>query len=341
MLSYDGSMLRRPSMPPRQPALLAALVLAVASCGGDDATSDASVQVVATTTMLGDVVGDVVECAGGHTTTLMPRGADPHDFQASSAQVAELVRADLVVANGLGLEEGLADALASAASDGARVMEVAPLVDPIEFGGSHADEHDHGDEEAHAAEGEPADEAERDHGSLDPHFWHDVARMATATELVAAELGQLTGDAATFERCGAEVAAELRKVDTDVRELLAPIPADRRVLVTDHDAFGYFAEAYDFEVVGVVIPGGSTLAEPSSAELSELIDTITREGVPAIFANPANPTALVDTVAAEAGAQVEVVELYVGSLGPEGSDGDTYAKMMTANAQRIAAALAG
>jgi zinc/manganese transport system substrate-binding protein len=314
-------------------AAAAAVALALAACGGDGGTSEAGVQVVATTSMLGDVVGDVVECAGGRTTTLMPRGADPHDFQASSAQLAELVRADLVVANGLGLEEGLADALASAEADGARVLEVAPLVEPIEFGGGHADEDEHGAEDEHAAEDE--------HGSLDPHFWYDVGRMAAAAELVGDELGEVTGDAESFERCGAEVAARLREVDTEVRSILAPVPAERRVLVTDHDAFGYFAEAYDFEVVGVVIPGGSTLAEPSSAELAALVDTITAEGVPAIFANLANPSALVDAVAAEVGSQLKVVELYVDSLGPEGSDGDTYAGMMTTNARRIAAALAG
>jgi zinc/manganese transport system substrate-binding protein len=111
------------------------------------------------------------------------------------------------------------------------------------------------------------------------------------------------------------------------------------VMVTDHDAFGYLADAYDFEVAGVVIPGGSTLAEPSSAELAELVETIQAEGVPAIFSNTADSSALVDAVAAEAGTQVEVVELFVGSLGPDGSGADTYTGMVTTNAQLIADAL--
>ena len=125
-----------------------------------------------------------------------------------------------------------------------------------------------------------------------------------------------------------------------MRDILAAVPTDRRVLVTDHDALGYFADAYDFEVAGVVIPGGSTLAEPSSAELADLVQTIDAEGVSAVFSNTANSTALVDAVATEAGTQVEVVELFIGSLGSPGSGADTYAGMVTTNAQLIADALA-
>jgi zinc/manganese transport system substrate-binding protein len=130
-------------------------------------------------------------------------------------------------------------------------------------------------------------------------------------------------------------------LDDEVRTILEVIPDERRILVTDHDALGYYADAYDFEVAGVVIPGGSTLAEPSSAELAELVEVIEDEQVPAIFANSANPTALVDAVAAETGTEVAVVDLFVDSLGPEGSGVETYQDMMRTNAQRIADALAG
>jgi zinc/manganese transport system substrate-binding protein len=323
----------------RRPAsslgVLIAASLVAAGCGtgssdddGTDAAQDTGSPAglaIGTTTMLGDVVGEIMECASGTAQTLMPVGADPHDFSASSEQVAALVDADLVVANGLGLEEGLADALEGAEADGATVMEVAALVDPIEFaGGGHSNEE--GEEQAH------------EHGSMDPHFWHDTARMAQAAELVGAELAELTGDDA-YATCGTEVHDALMETDEQVRDILAAVPAEKRVLVIDHDAFGYFAQAYDFEVAGVVIPGGSTLAEPSSAELAELVEVIEAEGVPAIFSNSAASSALVDAVAAEAGTQVEVVELFVGSLGPKGSGADTYAGMVTTNAQRIADAL--
>ena len=317
------------------PVLVGALVLA--GCGSDSgSTSDGDGDtttlpigtdtVVATTTVLGDVVGRIAACVGAPSVALMPIGVDPHDFSPSSAQVAELLDAPLVVANGLGLEEGLADALASAEADGARVLEVAEQVDPLPFtGDTHEDED---------ADDEHADE----HGGLDPHFWHDVSRMADAAELIGADLAETTGEA-RWSECGTTIADQLRVLDDEVRGILDSVPADRRVLVTDHDAFGYFADAYGFEVAGVVIPGGATLAEPSSAELADLVDVITEKSVPAIFSNTSAPTSLTEAVAAEAGSDVTVVPLYVGSLGPAGSGADTYAGMMTTNAQRVADAL--
>ena len=349
--------MRRPSTPL---AVLFAVGLAVAGCGTDGTDDDGADPAqeasgdgaaVATTTMLGDVVADIVECAGGTSETLMPVGVDPHDFSASSDQVASMVSAQLVVANGLGLEEGLESALEGAEADGAVVVEVAPLVDPIEFGGGHSHEEDeehsetddHSDEEDadedHSDKEDHSDEEHaHDNGSLDPHFWHDVGRMAEAAELIGADLADRTGDD-TYGACGTEVHDELVEVDTEVRDILAAVPADQRVLITDHDALGYFADAYDFEVAGVVIPGGATLAEPSSQELSELVETIKTEAVPVVFSNNANPTDLVPAVAAEVGDDIDVVELYIGSLGPEGSGAETYVGMVTTNAERIAAAL--
>jgi len=279
---------------------------------------------VATTTVWGSIAGQIAECAGGSVTTLMPVGADPHDFTPSSDQVATMVDADLVIANGLGLEEGLESAMESAQQDGAVVFEVAPLLDPMPF---------EAEGEVHA-EGEEA----HSHGE-DPHVWLDVTRAAGAAELIGAEMAKVTGDAA-YETCGTEVGQELRSTNDAVVETLAAVPADKRILVTDHDAFGYFAEAYDFRIEGVVIPGGSTLAEPSSAELASLAQAIQDSGVKTIFANTANPSALVDALAAEVG-DVQVVELYVGSVGEPGSEAATYQGMMTTNATRISDALSG
>lgn len=310
---------------------LGAVALGLGGCGGEDASDgDAgggNVSVVATTTVLGDIAGQVASCGGGEVRTLMPVGVDPHDFAASSEDVTAMVRADLVVANGLGLEEGLRSAVDAAAQDGARVFEVAPALDPLPFG----EEGQQGEEEAAEEDG---------HGSLDPHVWLDVSRMATAAGLIGDELTAVTGDDA-FAACGAQAATDLAALDAEVRSILDAVPAESRVLIVDHDAFGYFAAAYDFDVAGVVIPGGSTLGEPSAAELADLVQTLTDTGVEAIFANVANPTVLVDAVAAETGTAVDVVELFVGSLGPEGSGAETYAGMMTTNAQRIADALAG
>ncbi|CAN5717085.1 hypothetical protein BH24ACT3_BH24ACT3_08000 [soil metagenome] len=134
---------------------------------------------------------------------------------------------------------------------------------------------------------------------------------------------------------------ELRQLDTDVEAVLDDVPEERRALVTNHEVFAYFADRYDFEVIGAVIPGGSTLAEPSAAELDELSEAIESEGVPAIFAETSAPDRLVEALAREASIEVEVVELFAESLGEEGSGADSYVGMMTTNAERIADALGG
>lgn len=296
---------------------------AATDVGSGPASGDGGVAVIATTTVWGDIARQVVDCAGiGSVRTLMPVGADPHDFTASSKDVVAMAGADLVITNGLGLEEGLADSLDAAQKDGATVLELAPQLDPVPFG-DHA--HDHEDGAVHAHDGD------------DPHVWMDVSRVAAAATIIGDRLAEQTGKQ-DFARCGTAVSDSLKSLNDEVVRILSVVPADRRILVTDHDAFGYFSDAYGFEVAGVVIPGGSTLAQPSSAEMAQLTATVKDAGVPAIFANTANPQALVDALAAEVG-DIQVVDLYVGSLGPADSGADTYQGMMRTNAQRIADAL--
>jgi zinc/manganese transport system substrate-binding protein len=274
----------------------------------------ASVSVTVSTTVLGSVVGQVVTCAGGEVQTLMPVGADPHAYSPASSDVATMVRAKLVVTNGLGLEEGLTSALQAAEEDGARIFEVGPELDPQPL--------------AHAPD------------RLDPHVWMDVSRMAKAAALVGDELATVTGDS-NYATCGRTVEAALMETDAEIRAILSTVPAESRILVTDHRAFGYFGEAYGYTTAGVVISGGSTLAQPNSSDLAALADTMRTTGVTAIFANTANPTALVDALAQEVGSQVSVVDLYVGSLGAPGSGADTYQGMMITDAHLMADALKG
>ncbi len=297
--------------------LLALLVVAlmVGACG--NANSDTTgVRVVATTTILADVARNVVGDAGS-VEVLLPVGADPHDYQASARQVAAIQEADLVIANGLDLEEGLADVLDSAAADGANLLTVAPLLDPLPFGNDNA---------ADAAAGD------------DPHVWLDPLRMADASRMIAEELTKVDGDV-DWTAKGDSYARELETADVAIQAILEVVPPQDRRLVTNHDALGYFASRYGFEVVGVVIPGGSTLAEPSSAQLTELVSVVEREQVRAIFAETTNPEVLADAVAAEAGGDVLVVELFTGSLGEASSGAGTLIEMLTTNAQRIAQAL--
>jgi zinc/manganese transport system substrate-binding protein len=304
----------------RTVATFAALTLALAACASSDDTPD-RLTVVATTTILGDVARNVVgeEAA---VEVLLPIGADPHDFQLSSQQVAAVVAADLVVVNGLGLEEGLADALAAAVEDGARVFQVADHLDPLPFSGDH----DHDDED------------ETHEEPLDPHVWLDPVRMAEAAGLIAEELVRIDPTGAWTSRAD-DYAAELRDVDGRIATLVDAIPPADRTLVTNHDALGYFADRYGFVVVDTVIPGGATLAEPSSEDLAALVQTIRTEGVRAIFAEATETRALAEAIAREAGGGVAVVELFTGSLGGPGSGAETLVDLLLTNATRIADAL--
>ncbi|MCF8550325.1 MAG: metal ABC transporter substrate-binding protein [Pontimonas sp.] len=297
--------------------------------------------VVVTTTILGSVVGEILTCAVGSDasmTVVMPVGADPHDFQPSSEQVAAMSTADVVVSNGLFLEEGLVSVLQSLETDGVNVLHIAELVDPIPFADDHGD--DHGDDHADDHGDDHADESseEHAHGDFDPHFWFDMERMALAAELIGSELATATG-VGDYDSCGVSVAADVRSAEADVIAVLQAVPDASRVLVTDHDAFGYFAERYDFEVAGVVVPGGSTLSDPSSRELAELVNVIERENVTAIFANTATASDVVAALAAEVGRDIQVVPLFVGSLGGPGSGAEDYISMMSLNASLIADAL--
>jgi zinc/manganese transport system substrate-binding protein len=299
---------------PIRRTLALAVLLTVTACGSAPAGESKPLVVVSTT-----VLGDLVAAVAGdeaEVEVLMPIGVDPHDFQPSARQIGRIAAADLVVLNGLGLEERLAAAIHGAVGSGVTILEVAPAVDPLPWS------------------------ADDSGGSLDPHVWLDPVRMADAAGLVASALAAIDPAGDHLAR-GAAYAATLRDVDREIEQILAGIPAAERLLVTNHEAFAYFAARYRFEVVGVVIPGGSTLAEPSSAELAALVAVIRDRRVPAIFAETTQPTGLAEAIAAEAGTDVAVVELFSESLGEPGTPAATLAGMLLENARRIAAALGG
>lgn len=287
--------------------------LLLVACGGDGASDDGAT-VVVSTAILADVVTEIL---GDDATvvTIIPPGTDPHEFQLSSATAAQIGSADLVVLNGLGLDSAVAEVAASAAADGVPVLEVAPLVDPLPFAGeSQADDQD----------------------GLDPHFWHDPWRMAVAVErIVAALVEHVDGvDPEAVEARAGDYTAEMLAVDENLAAAFFSVPADQRVMVTNHDALGYLADRYDIKVLGVVIPGGE-LGEPSSAELKELVDALRSSQVRAIFADAVNSTALAEAVAAELGDQVEVISLYTDSLDPEGGPAATYLGMLRYNGEAV------
>lgn len=290
-----------------------------------------------------NILGDVVENLVGDefdVVTIVPVGADPHDFQASAQQVAAIGEADAFIVNGGQFEEGLLDVIASAESDGVPVFHALSAVDTIEFGAGGHDEHDD-DEEHRDGDDQHRNDDEHDDEGVDPHFWTDPARMAAAADAIAGFLiNNVEGvDADALDLTARAYVAELEALDTEVAEILAAVDG-ARVLVTNHDALGYLASRYDFEVVGTVIPSGSTTDGTSAEQLAELADLIEDEGVPAIFAETTASDELAQTLAAEVGGDVAVVALYTGSLGEPGSDGETYVAMIRANAKRIVDALA-
>ncbi|MBB1500037.1 zinc ABC transporter substrate-binding protein [Propioniciclava sp. MC1683] len=329
----------------RSTILAVPLLLTLAACSPTPAASESASEqtsqtpvAIATTTQLGSILSDITQCAGTTSSTLMGPGDDPHDFSVSSREVADLTKTKLVVANGLNLESGLQAALDGAKADGATIFEVAPLLDPLTYASIEEEQAAQHAGHGHAAEPADGHTDEHAHGEYDPHVHMDVARMAKAAGLIGAELAKVTGDDA-YTTCGTQVEQKLQATDAQVREILASIPAEKRVLVTDHEAYNYFAHAYDFEIAGVVIPGGSTDAEPSSAELADLVKVVQEDKVSAIFSNNTVNPRLVEAVAAEAGTDLAVVQLYEGSVGPQGSGAETYADMMLANARLIADAL--
>lgn len=304
---------------------LVAISLLVVACGGDAGSNADRPLIVATTSVWGDVVTAIVG-DDADVVVLIPRGADSHDYEPAPRQVALLHEADLVVANGLGLEQGLTDVLASASTDGANIFEVAPLLDPIPFA-----DHDHAHD--HAEEG-------HDHGDLDPHVWLDLTRVAEAAGHIADRLGEVDGSSDWDARADAYAAA-LLDADQEASTILDAVEPAARRLVTNHEALGYFAHRFDFEIIGVVIRGGSTLAEPSSSELATLVETMRREGVNTIFVETTSPTGLAEAVAGEVGGEVSVVALHTESLGEPGSDADTLIGLLLSNARLVADALTG
>ena len=284
------------------------LLALLPGCGGDE--TDARPLVVATTTILGDIVANV---AGpeARVEVIMPPGADPHDYSPSSRQAARIARADLVVMNGLGLEEGLTDVIDGARGDGVPVLEIAVGVDPL-----------------------PRDVTPTDR---DPHVWLDPVRMAVAAGHIADALDEIApGD---WQGRASAYAEALRTADTRILASLDRVPDDRRLLVTNHESLRYLADRYGFAVVGVVIPGGSTLAEPGSEELAALVALIDDLQIPAIFADTTEPSTLARAIAEEADHPVAVVVLHTGSLGEPGTPADTLIGMLEENARLIAEAL--
>lgn len=288
-------------------AAAAALVLSGCSQPG----TPEKPQVVVTTNILGDVtrqvLGDQV-----HVTTLMQPNADPHSFEISAQEASLMSSADLVVSNGLGLEGGLQQHLDRAAKAGAPMLVAGDVIEVVPYSSGDAK------------------------GAPDPHFWTDPAAMLDVVNAMETAARNIEGiDAGRLAASAAAYRDQLTQLDVEMAEAFAAIPKERRALVTNHHVFGYLAERFDFRVVGAVIPGGTTLAAPSAADLRKLSEAIRNARVRTIFAESSQPDRLVQVLASEAGLSVQVAELFTESLtGPDGG-APTYLDMMRANTERI------
>nr|WP_283137035.1 zinc ABC transporter substrate-binding protein AztC [Rhizohabitans arisaemae] len=285
------------------------VALAAAGCAG---TGGRRPEVVVTTNILGDVVRRVVGDQAT-VTVLMKPDSDPHSFGISARQAAGLERADLVVYNGLGLEEGVLRQVLAARDAGVPVLAAGEAADPIPY-----------------AAGDAA-------GRPDPHFWTDPHRMAKVVDVIAdrvtAEVDGVDAEAVRANAAGHR--REIHELDTWMRQRFATIPPARRSLVTNHHVFGYFAERYGFKVVGAIVPGGTTLASPSAADLKSLADAVRAAGVPAIFADSSHPDRLARALAAEAGLRIRVLTLFSESLTAPGKGAATFLDLMRANTSAI------
>ena len=341
---------------------------------GQPAAAPTAPTILVTTGIWADVVSNVACGDMAVIETLIPVGGDPHGYEPSLRDRESMENAALVVTNGLELEEGLEDTLEAVAEGGTPVFEFAEGMEPIPFAfeGAHHGEgeeeeegHDedegeegeeeeeeghHDEEEEEEEEGHDEDEGEEeegDHGEEeeghgsggDPHVWFDPQRVSGALPGLARVLTAEVGlDAAAVDACLAGYQAELEAVDAEIAAKVEQLPAGSRKLVTNHEALGYFADRYGFEVIGTVIPTPSSMAQASPAGLEQLAEIIEHEGIKAIFAETLHSVDDVEALAARVG-DVDVVTLYTGSLGPSGSGAENYVGFMRTNAESIVDAL--
>ena len=291
-------------------ALAGATLMLVAGCGsrGPDGVGPAGSSpqgapaVIAETTFLADIAQNV---AGDrlHVKSILPVGSDPHSFEPAPQDAATVARADAVIINSPGLEPPIDNLIAGAGSKDLVVID--------------------------ASEGLPG-------AKTDPHFWLDPTKVVAYVDNIRAGLTKI--DPAGEKVYAANAAAyqqRLRDLDTWITGRVATIPAGRRLLVTNHESFGYFAARYGFTIVGTIIPSAESEAAPSAQGLAQLVKVILKTGAPAIFVETGNNSDLARQLARETGIKV-ITDLYTHSLGP---GAETYLDMMRWNVDHIVEAL--
>ncbi len=298
------------------------VLLVVAACGSAASPSPAGadpIRVVATTTVLADLVRNT----GGDRVvveSLVPAGAEPHTFAPRPSDLRKIADADVIVMNGLGLDDWLRPLAAEAKRADATLVELAPDLPGVTYlpGDAHA-------EGAGTANGE----------AVNPHLWLDAAYAQAYVDRIAEALvAAHPADADAVRASAAAYSARLADLDSSIRARLAALPSDHRRVVSFHDAFPYYAAAYGLDVAGVVVPVPGQ--EPSASEVAALIDAIRTSGVRAILAEAQFSPRVADQLAAETGVHV-VSSLYTDSLGD--APADSYVGIMEWDTDRLVEAL--
>ncbi len=283
-------------------------------------TAGEKLQVVTTTNIVGDVVANV----GGdeiELTTLMDIGVDPHTYVPTPADTAAIHDAQVVFANGAGLEADLEEMFQSASGQAVEIH----LSDELAL------------RQAGPTPGEAEDEHGHDGEELDPHVWFDVENVIRWVDTVERTLSSLDpANAEEYQANAKHYTQQLQELDTWIEGQVATIPEANRKLVTNHPAFGYLADGYGLQQVGAVYPV-SPSAEPSAQDIAALQDAIRAYDVPAVFTESTVNAKLAEQIAADTG--VKLVALYSGSLGGPGSGAETYIDLMRYNVQAIVEAL--
>jgi len=295
------------------------LLLVAAQCDTQTKATEEKLNVVVTTSIVGDIVQNV---GGDHInlTVLLPLGTDPHAFDPAPRDLTYVADADVIFINGLGLEQFLEKMLKNVRAD----VPVVAVSDGIET-------RDLDEAEGHEAE-------EHQHEGHDPHAWMSPANVIVFVNNIENALSKLDpANAAAYQANATAYTSKLEELDSWVQEQINTIPPENRNLVTDHDTFGYYADRYGLKITGAVLPGYSTSSEPSAQELAALQDAIVQYRVKAVFVGSTVNPVLAERVAEDTG--IQLVPLYTGSLGEAGSDAETYLDYIRYNTKAIVEAL--
>jgi ABC-type Zn uptake system ZnuABC Zn-binding protein ZnuA len=265
-------------------------------------------RVLAIESFLADIAQNV---AGDRLTveTLLPLGVDPHAYQPTPRDVAKVADSDILIVNGAGIESYLDSLLANAGGQRLVITASAGLT--------------------------PRPDPQGEHPEGDPHFWLDPNNVIAYVENIRNDLSQVDPDGASVYAANAAAYIEqLKALDQWITQQVATVQPARRLLVTNHESLGYFADRYGFTVVGAVIPSVSTDASPTAQQMAALIEQIKASGAPAIFLETGANPQLAQQIAAETGVKV-VTDLYTHSLSAPDGPAPTYIDMMKYNVSQI------